>query len=122
MSWRSAKSPLLFNEDYTAKPSFYSIVDGLDVPETSETTEPPTEDTPGTLTPAWGDVNEDDEIDIRDVILLNKSIFGKETLSDQAKANADTDENGIVDATDSLTVMKLIVKLLSVSDLPIKNE
>lgn len=29
-SWRSSKYPLLFNEDYTAKPSYYQIVDGID--------------------------------------------------------------------------------------------
>jgi endo-1,4-beta-xylanase len=28
-SWRADRCPLLFNEDYTAKPCFYSIVDGL---------------------------------------------------------------------------------------------
>lgn len=29
-SWRSSRLPVLFNEDYTAKPCFYSIVDGLE--------------------------------------------------------------------------------------------
>ena len=29
-SWRASRCPLLFNEDYTAKPCFYSIVDGLE--------------------------------------------------------------------------------------------
>ena len=28
-SWRTAQCPLLFNGDYSAKPCFYSIVDGL---------------------------------------------------------------------------------------------
>lgn len=37
-SWRSSKCPLLFNEDYTAKPSFYAIVDDLpDVPPVTTT-------------------------------------------------------------------------------------
>ena len=31
-SWRAAKSPLLFNEDYTAKPAFYSILYFLSEP------------------------------------------------------------------------------------------
>ncbi len=43
-SWRAAKCPVLFNEDYTAKPCFYSIVDGLEenpeVTTPAETTEP----------------------------------------------------------------------------------
>ena len=29
-SWRASKYPLLFNEDYSAKKCFYSIVDGLE--------------------------------------------------------------------------------------------
>ena len=29
MSWRKDRKPLLFNSDYTAKPAYYSIIDGL---------------------------------------------------------------------------------------------
>ena len=54
-SWRAWGSPLLFNEDYTAKPCFKSIIDGIDYkepaptepkptqPKTEPTTEPTTE-------------------------------------------------------------------------------
>lgn len=38
-SWRASRLPVLFNEDYTAKPCYYSIVDGLDTPEVT-TSEP----------------------------------------------------------------------------------
>lgn len=37
-SWRSSRLPVLFNEDYTAKPCFYSIVDGFDVDTTIKLT------------------------------------------------------------------------------------
>lgn len=39
-SWRASKYPLLFNEDYTAKPAYYSIVDEIEyiTTETTETT------------------------------------------------------------------------------------
>jgi endo-1,4-beta-xylanase len=37
-SWRSAKLPVLFNEDYTAKPCYYSIIDGLTDTTTDTTT------------------------------------------------------------------------------------
>ena len=37
-SWRSSKYPLLFNEDYTAKPSYYQIVDGIDYDQPTTTT------------------------------------------------------------------------------------
>lgn len=59
-----------------------------------------------------GDVNEDKEIDILDIILLNKSLLGKEILSEQAVKNADVDNSGKVDATDSLMIMKFIVNLI----------
>ena len=59
MSWRASKYPLLFNEDYTAKPCFYSIVDGFE-----GTTEP--------VTSVQGDVNADGEFNISDVVLFQK--------------------------------------------------
>ena len=131
MSWRASKYPLLFNEDYTAKPAFYSIVDGLEVPEnTDPTTEPTTEpetsdptETSETTAPdsiVWGDADEDGKTDIMDIILLNKALFGKAELTEQGQKNADVDANGKPDFTDSLNIMRLIVKLLSDSDFPIK--
>ena len=44
-SWRNTKYPLIFNEDFTAKPAYYSIIDGLDIPDVTEPTENPTETT-----------------------------------------------------------------------------
>ena len=49
-SWRTEKSPLLFNGDFTAKPCYYSITEGMTMPEniptepapTSQPTEAPT--------------------------------------------------------------------------------
>lgn len=37
-SWRAAKYPLLFNEDYTAKPAFDAIIDGIESTGTTTTT------------------------------------------------------------------------------------
>ncbi|MBQ2442913.1 MAG: endo-1,4-beta-xylanase, partial [Ruminococcus sp.] len=59
MSWRASKYSLLFNEDYTAKPCFYSIVDGFE-----GTTEP--------VASVQGDVNADGEFNISDVVLFQK--------------------------------------------------
>lgn len=61
---------------------------------------------------AKGDVDGNGSIDILDVILLNKSIFGKVTLSDLSKKAADIDGNGMPDSTDSLAIMKYIVELI----------
>lgn len=59
-----------------------------------------------------GDINGDDAIDILDVILLNKFLLGSASLSDVAKASADVDENQVIDATDSLFVLKKVVELI----------
>lgn len=64
-----------------------------------------------------GDINNDGSIDIVDVIMLNKFLLGSATLSDQQYASADADGNGTVDSTDSLNILKYVVKL--VESLPI---
>ena len=49
-SWRAAKCPVLFNEDFTAKPCFYSIVDGLEENPEVTTTEPVVTEAPEVTT------------------------------------------------------------------------
>lgn len=61
--------------------------------------------------PLAGDANLDGEIDILDVILINKAVLGKEILTFLQTRACDVDSNGIVDATDSLNIMKFIVGL-----------
>ncbi len=51
-SWRTTQLPLLFNEDYTAKPCFYSIVDDITPLETVTTTSKTTTATQTTTTTA----------------------------------------------------------------------
>ncbi len=76
--------------------------------ETTETTEPETEPEKT----VYGDVNEDGSINIMDIILLNKAIYGKAVLTEQGQKNADVDNSGRPDSSDSLNIMKYIVKLL----------
>ncbi len=59
----------------------------------------------------WGDANLDGAVNIMDVILVNKSIYGKATLSPQGILNADINQSNAPDATDALNIMKLAVKL-----------
>ena len=106
-SWRAAKVPLLFDENFQAKPAYYAIVDNVEPKVTTTTT---TEITTGT-TPAettttteptfWqGDVNLDGTVNVQDVVLLQKYLIRKETLTaEQAKA-ADVNEDGIVNVID----------------------
>jgi len=135
MSWRASKYPLLFNEDYTAKPAFDAIVDGLEVPETSETetqaeseteteSESVTEDSSETSADdiLWGDANSDGTVNILDVITLNKAILGKDSLTPEQIKNADVNQNDVPDSTDSLTILKLIVGLITADQLPLSAE
>ncbi len=76
--------------------------------------------TPDDTTIKWGDANCDGSVNIMDIILLNKAIYGKAELSDQGLKNADVDQDGKPSATDSLNIMKLVIKLLTEADFPIK--
>ncbi|MDE6707835.1 MAG: right-handed parallel beta-helix repeat-containing protein [Oscillospiraceae bacterium] len=68
----------------------------------------------------WGDANVDGQVDILDIITMNKTILSQRTLESQGFLNADVDQNKKVEPADSLNVMKLVVKLLSESDFPIQ--
>ena len=89
--------------------------------ETTPTETVPTETEPQTsqteTTPIsnvkYGDVNLDDKVNILDVITLNRAILGKDSLTDAQSANADANKNGLVESSDSLSIMKFIVGLLS---------
>ena len=68
----------------------------------------------------WGDADVNGEVDILDVITLNKAIMGKETLKPQGEINADVDQSGKPDSVDSMNILKLIVNMLTQADFPIK--
>ncbi len=63
-----------------------------------------------------GDINLDNRVDIMDIILLNKAIYGKADLSDAQRQLADVDQNGTVDASDSLGIMKYVIRLIDSFD------
>ena len=64
----------------------------------------------------FGDVTEDESVDIRDVILLNRAIFGKAELNNYAVLASDFNGDGMPDAEDSLILMKYIVGLITTFD------
>ena len=91
-------------------------------PDKPDTPDTPS-DEPGEADPSkilWGDANVDGEVDIMDVIAVNKNLLGSGSLSAQGKLNADVDEKNGVDTTDSLNIIKLVVELLTQADMPIK--
>jgi len=60
-----------------------------------------------------GDVDQDGNINILDVILLNRAIMGKAILTDIQNQTADVNHDGTADSSDSLLIMKYIVGLIT---------
>ena len=63
-----------------------------------------------------GDVDASGDIDIMDVIKINKFILGSIELPAEQKLAADVDGNGVIDSTDSLNIIKRVVELISSFD------
>ena len=80
----------------------------------------PKDDKPADGEPFYGDVNCDGEVDIMDVIKLNKYLLGSGELDAQGKLNANVDANKSIDTTDSLNILKCVVALVKQTDFPIK--
>ncbi len=90
---------------------------GANGEDTTTNPDPDVQPTTQVDTVLYGDVNQDGIVNIADVILLNKSMLGDATLDDAGRAAADVDQGGIVDATDSLNILKFIVELIA--ELPV---
>ena len=126
-SWRAKKCPLLFDADYKAKPAFHSIIEGHDVPITTnppKTTEPPVTTTTVAGDTAYGDANCDGKVEIADATLILQFLTNKDEykLTEQGMKNADVIGNGDgVTAQDALTIQQVDAGIYKVSDLPINK-
>ncbi|MDE5884212.1 MAG: cellulase family glycosylhydrolase [Oscillospiraceae bacterium] len=69
----------------------------------------------------WGDANDNGEVDISDVVLMNRVYVGVDEISEKGLANADVDQSGKIELADSMNVLKLLVHLLEQSDFPISQ-
>ena len=58
-----------------------------------------------------GDATEDENVNIVDVIAVNKNVLGKEKMSAYAQYVSDINQNNVVDAGDSLEILKYVVGL-----------
>lgn len=130
-SWRASQTPLLFNADYTAKPAFYSIIDGIDYKEPAQTTttskttaENTTTTTIATTTvnnpPAdtsiiRGDVNCDKSVDVADAVLLARYLAQDPTaaISDQGQLNAEIDGEAGLTGKDVATLLQAIARIIT---------
>ncbi len=119
-SWRANKYPLLFDASFQAKPAYYSIVDGLEMPDittTTTTTTSATETNTTTLSnPAvtkLGDVNCDGMFKVNDVILLNRFIAEDNTvvITETGLANADFDQSGAPNGDDAAAMLMSLAAL-----------
>lgn len=76
------------------------------------TEEPTTEPTTGSdvvITVTSGDINLDNNVSIADAVLLNKYLVKNATLNEAQEAAADAYNDGKLDSTDTLTILKFIV-------------
>ncbi len=125
-SWRAKKYPLLFDADYKAKPAFHSIIEGHDVP--ISTNPPKTTESPVTTTTTgdtlYGDANCDGKVEIADATLILQFLTNKDeySLTTQGMKNADVSGNGDgVTAQDALTIQQVDAGIYKASDLPINK-
>ncbi len=91
-SWRAAKLPLLFDAEYQAKPAYYSIVDGLELPELSV-----------------GDTNMDGAVTLVDIVVLQKHLLNVKSFNATQKTLADLTEDGFVNAFDLAYLKKQVL-------------
>ncbi len=92
------------------------------VPPTEETTAP-TEETTETTKPSdsndvrYGDVNCDDNVNLLDVLTLNRNLLVGEKLTEEGVRNADVDRDGVPTSVDALNILKFTINL--VKELPV---
>ena len=68
---------------------------------------------------SYGDVNLDGEVDVVDVLIVNKYLLGVAQLEGDSRINADVDKNGTIEDADAMNILKSVVKLVT---LPISAE
>ena len=65
-----------------------------------------------------GDVDEDGDVDILDVLKLNQYLIGTANLSPQGVLNADVNQDGVVQNSDVLDILKYLMNITSEITVP----
>ncbi len=119
-SWRSSRLPVLFNEDYTAKPCYYSIIDGLETSTGSDEENPDEKDPEeGTDTDTdvdkdvvLGDANGDGKINIVDVVTIKRYLVHAIDEDEFEYNNADVTQDGSVKVNDCTLIRRYLLHII----------
>jgi len=106
----------LFNSDFCITldelPEDLFTSSGTVTPAETESETEKSTDTSDASDILYGDVDENGQVNILDVITLNRNLLGKDTISETQKTAADVDLSGTPDSNDSLLILKYIVGLV----------
>lgn len=109
-SWRSSKTPLLFNGDFTAKPAYYEIVKGISytTPAPAQTTT--SEPLPPVSEGQRGDADCNGFVELEDAVLLAKVIAQAEgaSITTQGSVNADVDDTAGIGNGDLIRLLQYL--------------
>lgn len=103
-SWRAAKCPLLFNEDFTAKPAYYSIIEGI-VPKPTEIS------STDVIEYSKGDIDKNNLLTTSDVVLMQKYLLKISSLDNQQFYLADINSDDKVNIFDCILLKRMIIDL-----------
>ena len=121
----NATAKVTFSTDYTdvllyeINEETIGVAVDTDGDGTYETTIAKSDDT-SEETVAYGDVNTDNVVDLRDTIALNKYLANIIQFSDVQMSNADCYKDGNLDEKDASTLMQFVISLIQ--DIPVIEE
>jgi len=115
-SWRASRVPLLFDENFQAKPAFYSVIDDVEPKVTTTTTTGTTTTTTETTTTTTtdpdiilGDVDLDGIVRLNDLVHLQKYLIRKETLNAEQGKAADMNQDDQINVVDIILWERLAI-------------
>ncbi len=121
-SWRATQTPLIFDKDFKAKPAYYSMIEGYEVPvdpivTTPQVTTPvvttkpenpvTTEPTPLAI---YGDLDGNGKVDLSDLTALSLHLLGDKKLGNEVLKYADVNDDSDVDISDLALLQQYVCK------------
>lgn len=91
-SWRADRCPLLFDAEYKAKPAYYSIIDGIEIPDYKT-----------------GDINKDGAVTVADAVLLQKHLLKVTNLDNTQYTLADINQDGEINIFDLILLRRQLL-------------